>query len=78
MLLESSVYKHNIYAKNRVVPIGFYGDDTLVSSGSYAGWDEFGVLRCMKTDIDRPIDGSGIAERCIEQINSSTESCLRK
>lgn len=31
--------------QNRVVAIGFYGEAISVTSGCFAGWDEFGVLR---------------------------------
>lgn len=31
--------------QNRVVAIGFYGDSISVTSGCFAGWDEFGILR---------------------------------
>ncbi len=36
----------NAPAKSRIaVAVGFYGDSLICSSGSYSGWDEFGITR---------------------------------
>lgn len=42
----------NAEAKDkRIVAIGFYGTDLYVSSGCYAGWDEFGAQRIITKSV---------------------------
>ena len=36
------VIANDIAKQNRIVAIGFYGDDLIIKTGCYAGWDEFG------------------------------------
>ncbi len=42
---ETWIMADDVAKQNRVVAIGFYGDSISVSSGCFAGWNEFGVLR---------------------------------
>jgi len=42
---ETWVIADEAARQNRVVAIGFYGESISVSSGCFAGWDEFGILR---------------------------------
>ena len=42
---ETYIIANDIAKQNRVVAVGFYGENITISSGCYAGWDEFGVLR---------------------------------
>ena len=42
---ETWVIADDTARQNRVVAVGFYGENISVESGCFAGWDEFGVLR---------------------------------
>ena len=42
---ETWVIANDEAKQNRVVAVGFYGESVSVSSGCFAGWKEFGVLR---------------------------------
>ena len=42
---ETWIIANDEAKQNRVVAIGFYGNEISVESGCYAGWDEFGILR---------------------------------
>lgn len=42
---ETLVIANDVAQKNRVVAIGFYGEGLHISSGCYAGWNEFGIYR---------------------------------
>lgn len=42
---ETWVVANDVAKQNRLVAIGFYGDDLVSSSGCYAGWEEFGIYR---------------------------------
>ena len=49
---EKTLVIANDHAKNnRMVAIGFYGDDLHVSSGCYSGWDEFGAERIITKSV---------------------------
>lgn len=42
---ETWVVANGVARQNRMVAIGFYGESLHVSSGCYAGWEEFGIYR---------------------------------
>lgn len=42
---ETWVIANDIAKQKRVVAVGFYGDTLSISSGCYAGWEEFGIYR---------------------------------
>ncbi|CAA6800932.1 MAG: FIG00656238: hypothetical protein [uncultured Sulfurovum sp.] len=42
---ETYVIANGEVSQNRVVAVGFYGEDVVVESGCFSGWDEFGVFR---------------------------------
>ncbi|KIM09948.1 MAG: hypothetical protein KU29_01480 [Sulfurovum sp. FS06-10] len=42
---QTWIMADDVARQNRVVAIGFYGEKLSISSGCYAGWDEFGILR---------------------------------
>jgi len=42
---ETWIIANDEAKQNRVVAIGFYGNEISIESGCYAGWDEFGILR---------------------------------
>lgn len=42
---ETLVIANDIAKENRLVAIGFYGEGLCISSGCYAGWEEFGIYR---------------------------------
>jgi len=41
--------------EKRIVAIGFYGEELHVSSGCYAGWDEFGAQRIITKSINNVV-----------------------
>jgi hypothetical protein len=52
--------EHNIFASHCVAALGFYGDAIETASGSYGGWDSFGIDRLVtKSDenVVYEIDG---------------------
>jgi hypothetical protein len=42
---ETWVIANDFAKQNRIVAVGFYGDNLHITSGCFAGWEEFGVLR---------------------------------
>lgn len=42
---ETWVVANDVAKQNRLVAVGFYGDDLVASAGCYAGWEEFGIFR---------------------------------
>lgn len=42
---ETWVIANDVAKQNRLVAIGFYGESLHISSGCFAGWDEFGIYR---------------------------------
>jgi len=42
---ETWVIADDVAKQNRIVAVGFYGDNVTVQSGCFAGWEEFGVMR---------------------------------
>jgi len=49
---ETWVIADDVAKQNRIVAIGFYGDNLRASSGCFAGWEEFGVLRKITKSTD--------------------------
>ncbi|MBU1667683.1 FIST C-terminal domain-containing protein [bacterium] len=42
---ETLIIANDFAKQHRLVAVGFYGEKLAVSSGCYAGWDEFGITR---------------------------------
>jgi len=57
---ETCVIANDIASQKRMVAVGFYGDSFHISSGCYAGWEEFGIYRRITKSINNivyEIDG---------------------
>lgn len=57
---ETWVIANDIASQNRMVAVGFYGESFHISSGCYAGWEEFGIYRRITKSINNivyEIDG---------------------
>ena len=52
---ETWVIANDVAVQNRVVGIGFYGDSLSISSGCYAGWEEFGIYRRITKSVDNVV-----------------------
>jgi len=62
---ETWVIANDVARQNRVVAVGFYGDEITVKSGCFAGWEEFGVMRNITKSTDNvvyEIDGQPALE----------------
>jgi len=63
--LETWVIANDEAKQNRLVAIGFYGENLSIESGCYSGWSEFGILRKItksKENILYEIDGQPALE----------------
>jgi len=57
---ETWVIANDIASQKRMVAVGFYGDSFHISSGCYAGWEEFGIYRHITKSVNNivyEIDG---------------------
>jgi hypothetical protein len=62
---ETWVLADDEVKQNKVVAIGFYGQELTVESGCYSGWDEFGIFRRItksKNNVLYEIDGEPALE----------------
>jgi len=57
---ETWVIANDTARQKRMVAVGFYGDSLHISSGCYAGWEEFGIYRRITKSVNNivyEIDG---------------------
>ena len=58
--VESVILVNGVVKSNRLIAVGFYGEEIEVKSGCFSGWSEFGILRKItksKENIVYEIDG---------------------